>query len=73
MGIKKNESGLNREFINNQFLNNPILGTGFDNRWRTAEGDAEGFEASRLSPFIGIWDDRNYRCSYIFTCLSVFN
>ena len=40
-----------RPFIVSQFVNHPIMGTGFDNRWRTSEGDKLGFEASDY-PFL---------------------
>lgn len=40
-----------RPFIVNLFIENPILGTGFDNRWKNEEGDLEGYEASDY-PFL---------------------
>ena len=27
-------------------MDNPVFGTGFDNRWRTHEGDEQGYETS---------------------------
>lgn len=38
--------GLNRPFINNLFYRHPIVGTGFDNRWRNHDGDVQGYEAA---------------------------
>jgi hypothetical protein len=42
---------LDKAFIMDIFKNNPTLGTGFDNRWRTGEGDAQGYEAADY-PFL---------------------
>ena len=49
-GQKDERLGL-RPFIVQQFLTHPSFGTGFDNRWRTKEGDNQGFEASDY-PFL---------------------
>ena len=42
---------LSKPFLVSIFRENPYLGTGFDNRWRTGEGNKEGFEASDY-PFL---------------------
>lgn len=44
--------GFSRPFIMDLFYKYPILGTGFDNNWRTGEGDILGYEASDY-PFLG--------------------
>jgi len=41
-----------RPFIVELIIKNPVLGTGFDNRWKNEEGDLEGYEASDY-PFLG--------------------
>lgn len=51
-GKKDNRLGLGKEFMQNIVLDNPLFGTGFDNRWRTLDGDKAGFEATDY-PFIG--------------------
>jgi hypothetical protein len=49
-GYKDERLGL-RPFIVLQFIKHPYFGTGFDNRWRSREGDKLGFEASDY-PFL---------------------
>lgn len=50
-GEKDVRMTFNRPFINQQFYKHPLLGTGFDDRWRTGKGDAQGYEASDY-PFL---------------------
>ncbi len=45
-GNKDTRLSFDNEFIINIIKENPVLGTGFDNKWRTAEGDDLGYEAS---------------------------
>jgi hypothetical protein len=45
-GKKDERLGFNRVFIVNLIKKYPFFGTGFDNRWRTAEGDRQGYEAA---------------------------
>jgi len=45
-GKKDKRLGFNRVFIVNLIKKYPFFGTGFDNRWRTAEGDRQGYEAA---------------------------
>lgn len=45
-GKKDVRLGFNRVFIVNLIKKYPFFGTGFDNRWRTADGDREGYEAA---------------------------
>lgn len=45
-GKKDERLGFNRVFIVNLIKKHPFFGTGFDNRWRTAEGDKQGYEAA---------------------------
>jgi len=45
-GQKDERLGFNRTFIVNLIKKYPFLGTGFDNRWRTGEGDKQGYEAA---------------------------
>lgn len=45
-GKKDSRLGFDKEFIVALFVENPIIGTGFDERWNTSEGDKQGFEAS---------------------------
>ena len=49
-GHKDERLGL-RPFIFLQFMKHPYFGSGFDNRWRTLEGDKLGYEASDY-PFL---------------------
>ena len=51
-GAKDNRLGLGKEFMQNLIINNKYFGTGFDNRWRTKEGDEQGFEATDY-PLLG--------------------
>jgi len=44
--------GGGKEFLQNLIKENYIFGTGFDNRWRSKEGDRAGYEASDY-PFLG--------------------
>jgi len=50
-GKKDARMGFGKEFMQELILDNAIFGTGFDNRWRTSEGDKAGFEASDY-PFL---------------------
>lgn len=45
-GRKDERLGFSRDFLVGLIVDNPIFGTGFDNRWRTAEGDVQGYETS---------------------------
>lgn len=45
-GKKDERLGFSRKFIVDIIKEHPFFGTGFDNRWRTAEGDIEGYEAA---------------------------
>ncbi len=45
-GRKDQRLGFSRAFLVNLIMDNPIFGTGFDNRWRTHEGDEQGYETS---------------------------
>lgn len=45
-GRKDERLGFSRKFLINLIEENPLFGTGFDNRWRTGEGDREGYETS---------------------------
>lgn len=45
-GKKDERLGFSRKFIVDIIKEYPFFGTGFDNRWRTAEGDKEGYEAA---------------------------
>ena len=45
-GKKDERLGFKRVFIVNLIKKYPFFGTGFDNRWRTAEGDRQGYEAA---------------------------
>lgn len=45
-GRKDTRLGFGRKFIVNLFIDNPLFGTGFDNRWRTHEGDSAGYESA---------------------------
>ncbi len=45
-GQKDERLGFNRVFIVNLIKKYPYFGTGFDNRWRTGEGDKQGYEAA---------------------------
>ena len=38
--------GFGKEFMQDLIVSNYVFGTGFDNRWRTSEGDKAGYEAS---------------------------
>lgn len=51
-GRKDSRLGTGKVFMQNLIKENYIWGTGFDNRWRTAEGDKAGYEASDY-PFLG--------------------
>lgn len=44
--------GLGKTFIQDKISENYMVGTGFDNRWRTSDGDASGYEATDY-PFLG--------------------
>ena len=50
-GKKDARMGLGKEFMQDLITDNWVFGTGFDNRWRTSEGDKAGFEASDY-PFL---------------------
>lgn len=50
-GVVDQRLGFNKKFIVDKFIENPIFGTGFDNRWRTAAGGQEGYEAADY-PFL---------------------
>lgn len=45
-GRKDARLGLGKDFMQELIKENFIFGTGFDNRWRTSEGDKAGYEAS---------------------------
>lgn len=45
-GRKDARLGLGKDFMQELIRENFIFGTGFDNRWRTSEGDKAGYEAS---------------------------
>jgi hypothetical protein len=45
-GRKDERLGFSRKFLINLIEENPLFGTGFDNRWRTGEGDKAGYETS---------------------------
>lgn len=45
-GRKDERLGFSRDFLVNLIYDNPLFGTGFDNRWRTHEGDEQGYETS---------------------------
>lgn len=45
-GKKDARMGLGKDFMQELIVKNTIFGTGFDNRWRTSDGDKAGFEAS---------------------------
>jgi len=51
VGKKDVRFGLGKEFMQNLIKDNFVWGTGFDNRWRTAEGDKGGYEPSDY-PFL---------------------
>ena len=51
-GKKDVRLGFGKEFMQNLIINNIYFGTGFDNRWRTKEGDSQGYEASDY-PMLG--------------------
>jgi O-antigen ligase len=51
-GLKDSRLGLGKTFIQDKIVESPFFGTGFDNRWRTKEGDTMGYEASDY-PFLG--------------------
>jgi hypothetical protein len=51
-GQEDTRMGLGKKFMQDLVLENPWFGTGFDNRWRTLDGDHSGFEATDY-PFIG--------------------
>lgn len=61
-GRKDERLGFTRDFIVNLILDNPLFGTGFNNHWRTSEGDELGYETSdypllaaiAMKGFIGI-------------------
>jgi O-antigen ligase len=50
-GRKDERLGFSRTFIVNLIMDNPIFGTGFDNKWRTHDGDEQGYETSDY-PFL---------------------
>ncbi|MEL4455487.1 hypothetical protein [Lutimonas vermicola] len=50
-GKKDARMGLGKDFMQELIIENTMFGTGFDNRWRTSEGDKAGFEASDY-PFL---------------------
>jgi len=50
-GKKDVRLGFGKEFMQELISENYVFGTGFDNRWRTSEGDKAGFEASDY-PFL---------------------
>ncbi|MDN3643378.1 hypothetical protein QWY87_11750 [Lutimonas halocynthiae] len=45
-GRKDTRLGFGKDFMQNLIKENYVFGTGFDNRWRTSEGDKAGYEAS---------------------------
>lgn len=45
-GTKDTRLGFGKEFMQDLIVSNYVFGTGFDNRWRTSEGDKAGYEAS---------------------------
>ena len=51
-GQKDARMGMGKKFMQDLIKENWMFGTGFDNRWRTGEGDDSGFEASDY-PFLG--------------------
>lgn len=51
-GSKDARLGFGKDFMQNLIKKNKYFGTGFDNRWRTKEGDEQGYEASDY-PFLG--------------------
>jgi len=51
-GTKDVRLGFGKEFMQDLIINNLYFGTGFDNRWRTKEGDTQGYEASDY-PLLG--------------------
>lgn len=44
--------GAGKDFLQNIIAENYVFGTGFDNRWRTLDGNKAGYEASDY-PFLG--------------------
>lgn len=50
-GKKDARMGLGKDFMQELIVENSFFGTGFDNRWRTSDGDKAGFEASDY-PFL---------------------
>jgi len=50
-GGKDSRMGFGTKFIQNIIFNNPFFGTGFDNKWRTLDGDRAGYEATDY-PFL---------------------
>lgn len=50
-GRKDARLGFGKEFMQELISENYIFGTGFDNRWRTSEGDKAGYEATDY-PFL---------------------
>lgn len=45
-GRKDTRLGFGKEFMQDLIVSNYVFGTGFDNRWRTGDGDKAGYEAS---------------------------
>ncbi len=50
-GSQDNRMGFGTKFLQKIIIDNKYFGTGFDNRWRTKEGDEQGFEAADY-PFL---------------------
>lgn len=51
-GTKDARLGFGKEFMQNLIIENKYFGTGFDNKWRTKEGDEQGYEAADY-PLLG--------------------
>lgn len=50
-GRQDTRLGFGKDFMQNTISDHYLVGTGFDNRWRTGEGDQQGFEAADY-PFL---------------------
>lgn len=50
-GLKDVRMGAGKQFMQDKINENWVFGTGFDDRWRTGDGDEAGFEASDY-PFL---------------------
>ena len=51
-GTQDTRLGFGKDFMQNLIIDNTYFGTGFDNRWRTKEGDEQGYEAADY-PLLG--------------------